>query len=93
MKKQYAVSDAVRELMKFADTEKNYYANVAELAELTHRKMMINGMAGLYDPITVCGVTVTCGDDLQSARNRMFQKLRSVSYAEIDSALASARNN
>ena len=55
----------------------------AKLAEKAHAHMMQKGMHGDYSPMVICGVKVTCADDLQSVRNRFSQYLRSVSFDEI----------
>ena len=69
-------------------TSENFNANVAALALAVHQRMMLNAIAGIYTPISICGITVTCADDCRSVTNRFFDKMRSVDYSDIDSAMA-----
>lgn len=68
--------------------EFNYSANVCKLADLAFNAMMRQGMRGIYTPIVVCGVSVTCADDKQSIRNRFCDKMKSVDFGEIENAIA-----
>lgn len=67
--------------------EHEFIAAVRTLAERAHAQMMRNGMNGIYTPISVLGVTVTCADDLQSVKNRFLQNLRRTNFADITSEL------
>ena len=59
-----------------------------QLAKAVHSKMMLNGMNGIYTPLIVCGVAVTCADDCQSIINRFNKEFYFIDYATIDAAYA-----
>jgi len=59
------------------------------LADLAHKEIMRKGMHGDYSPLYICGITVTCADDVQSVRNRFCLRMRSVLFSDIDAAIES----
>ena len=65
---------------------KEYHSKIHEIALAVHRVMMQNGMMGIYTPIVVCGVTVTCADDRQSVINRFARDFRRVEFDAINQA-------
>lgn len=66
----------------------NYSANVTKLANLVFDAMMQQGAKGIYMPIIVCGVGVTCADDKQSVQNRFSEKMRRVDFGDIENAIS-----
>lgn len=64
-----------------------YTERIGLLADLVFATMMTNAARGLYEPFVVCGVKLTCGDDHQTMRNKLFNGTRRTKFSDIEAAI------